>query len=308
MKFANSYAAYAAMRSRSAVFNNRFIVVQPNYNPDDPTTFELNPAESARKIREERDKAALEREDRMQLVLVRQQIQAQEISTLKDSLRKRLDLLKKYAKLASTLPENQRSSFQASLTKVMTSVYNDSDQLYELLKTCGKAAKMGDPNMDAETEVKTMLFEIISNFENTFLYDSLKAAITTHLISLFQKQMTSIHGNSSFKRPRGEQSTFYPKRSKNQFQIDNRSKKVILKNLPPDTKEEDVVNSLTGYFGVKSITKDGSQAVIEFDQPWQTKKPIQQGLIIRKMVSIRERYYVKKIHPQLFYNKEYYDC
>ena len=288
MKFESSHAAYAAMRSRSAVFNNRFIVVQPNYNPEDPTTFELNPAESAKKIRREQDKAALEREDRMQLVLVRQQIQAQEISTLKDSLRKRLDLLKKYAKLALTLPESQRSSFQTSLTKVMASVYNDSDQLYELLKTSGKAAKIGDVNVDAESEVKSFLFEIISDFENTCLYDSLKAAITGHLISLFQKQMTSIHGNTSYKRPYDEQSAMYSKRNPNQFQIDNRSRKVILKNLPLDTKEEDVVNSLTGYYGVKSITKDGSEAIIEFDQPWQTKKPIQQGLVIRNTVRMIE--------------------
>ena len=65
---------------------------------------------------------------------------------------------------------------------------------------------------------------------------------------------------------------------------------MILKNLPPDTREEDVVNSLTGFYGVKSITKDGLEAIIEFDQPWQTKKPIQQGLVIRKTVSMIERY------------------
>ena len=63
---------------------------------------------------------------------------------------------------------------------------------------------------------------------------------------------------------------------------------MILKNLPLDTKEEDVVNSLTGYYGVKNITKDGSEAIIEFDQPWQTKKPIQQGLVIRNTVRMIE--------------------
>ena len=78
------------MRSRSAVFHNRFIVVHPFYNPDDPSTFESDRARASPRLRDER---RVRREDRLQLVLERQQLQAQQIQTLQVSLRRRQELL-----------------------------------------------------------------------------------------------------------------------------------------------------------------------------------------------------------------------
>ena len=59
---------------------------------------------------------------------------------------------------------------------------------------------------------------------------------------------------------------------------------MVVRNLADDVTERDVVNSLAGFFGVKNIQKEGAQATIEFDEPWQTKKPMQTGLLIGKSV------------------------
>lgn len=263
------------MRSRSAVFHNRFIVVHPFYNPDDPTTFESDRSRLSPKSRDER---RVRREDRIQLVLERQQLQAQQIQTLQVSLRRRQELLRKYAQLSRTLEESQREKLQQSLTKLMTAVYGDADALYELLKTSGKAAQTSEA--DAETEVRTLLEAVCGEFEGTFLQDVLRQEVTAHLIALFQKQMTM--QRRSFKREAGR--TDAEKAARGAFAIDNRSRSVVVRNLAADVTERDVVNSLAGFFGVKDIRKEGTQATIEFDEPWQTKKPIQTGLLIGKSV------------------------
>lgn len=263
------------MRSRSAVFHNRFIVVHPFYNPDDPSTFESDRARASPRLWDER---RVRREDRLQLVLERQQLQAQQIQTLQVSLRRRQELLAKYAALSRSLPEAQRGKLQQSLTKLMTAVYGDADALYELLKTSGKAAQTSEA--DAETEVRALLEAACKEFEGTFLQDVLRKEVTAHLIALFQKQMTI--QRRSLKREAGR--TDAERAARGAFAIDNRSRSVVVRNLADDVTERDVVNSLAGFFGVKNIQKEGAQATIEFDEPWQTKKPMQTGLLIGKSV------------------------
>ena len=166
----------------------------------------------------------------------------------------------------------------ASLTKLMTAVYGDADALYELLKTSGKAAQTSEA--DAETEVRALLEAACKEFEGTFLQDVLRKEVTAHLIALFQKQMTI--QRRSLKREAGR--TDAERAARGAFAIDNRSRSVVVRNLADDVTERDVVNSLAGFFGVKNIQKEGVQATIEFDEPWQTKKPMQTGLLIGKSV------------------------
>lgn len=288
------------------------MVVYPFYDPNDPTTFETNHAESTRRAREERKQAELEQANRMQLIQERQTIRSQEITTLRTTLDKRVDILKKFAAKAHNLPAEQHTPFQTSLTKAMTGVYQDVDALYELWKIAGSAVQTSAEKVDAENEAKEILFGVVKAFEGTFLYETLHAQVTEHLIALFRRQMVAIRkgqavpsdngsgertGSQSYRgghsrgRGRGKRpysgASHYGKRGKvdsSQFQIDNRPRKVAVRGLGEGVTEMDVANALTGYYGVKNIAMAGGEVVIEFEQPWQTKEPIQRGLFIKNKV------------------------
>ena len=141
------------MRSRSAVFQNRFVVVYPFIDPSDPSTIESNHAEVTRRTREERKRAKQEQENRMKLIQERQDILVQEIATVKTTLTKRMEILKKYAAKARSLPEDQRPAFQTSIAKAMTGVYQDVDMLYTALTTSRNAVQTTEKRTSAEEEV-----------------------------------------------------------------------------------------------------------------------------------------------------------
>ena len=174
VQYEHSEAAYAAMRSHSAVFKNRFVIVEAFYDPNDPSTFEVKTGK--------RRKMAV-KEDPMKLVEDRHNIRLQEISAIRSSIVKRIDLLKKYSIVAKSVKDADIPRFRKSLDSVLLPLYEETDKLYELLKTSG--VKEAD-SVDPETEVKQLLFSILPLFENTFVHSTLKSEVTSQVISIFQ--------------------------------------------------------------------------------------------------------------------------
>lgn len=272
VQYEHSEAAYAAMRSHSAVFKNRFVIVEAFYDPNDPSTFEVKTGK--------RRKMAV-KEDPMKLVEDRHNIRLQEISAIRSSIVKRIDLLKKYSIVAKSVKDADIPRFRKSLDSVLLPLYEETDKLYELLKTSG--VKEAD-SVDPETEVKQLLFSILPLFENTFVHSTLKSEVTSQVISIFQKQYRLIQNSKRrsndpilFSSKRGQRASSY-------YQIDNRSRTLQLLNLPEGTTQDDVAVALKGFFGVKSIQIEGRRALISFEEVWQTKKPMKTGLMVRRQV------------------------
>ena len=83
------------------------------------------------------------------------------------------------------------------------------------------------------------------------------------------------------------------------YQLDNRSREVVVKGLPATVKEVDVINAMKGFYGVRKIVLNGTEARIEFEEPWQTTKPMRAGLFICNKVSEGGRCDVQKVFPTL---------
>ena len=101
------------------------------------------------------------------------------------------------------------------------------------------------------------------------------------LIAMFKEYADKARPAPQTKR--GYPGKTYPSKrafTRSMYQIDNRSREVVVKDLPSEATETDVITAMRGYFGVKRIEMRGNEAVIEFEEPWQTQKPTQTGLFI----------------------------
>ena len=277
------------MHSRSAVFNSRSVVVEPYYNSNDPATFDTPESlELARKEEEEH----IHPEDKRKLLEDRQSLVNQEIATLRATIGKKRELAGKYAKLTPTIGEAKRSELELAVMRVMTSVFALTRQLYHVLKTSGKNLEgkvmTSSEAGGVEKEITTLLESTVVPFAGTFLHESLNQAVMSELISMFKEYAEKARPSSQTKR--GYQGKVYPSKkafTRSMYQIDNRSREVVVKDLPKEATETDVITAMKGFFGVKRIEMRGNEAVIEFEEPWQTQKPTQTGLFICNKVSAR---------------------
>ena len=270
------------MHSRSAVFNSRSVVVEPYYNANDPAT--IDTPESLQLARKEEEQQ-LHPEDKLKLVEDRQSLVNQEIATLRATIEKKRELAGKYAKLTPTIEEAKKGELEAAVMRVMTSVFALTRQLYQVLKTSGKnlegkvvaSSEVGS----VENEVTSLLESTVVPFAGTFLHESLNQAVMNELIAMFKEYADKARPAPQTKR--GYPGKTYPSKrafTRSMYQIDNRSREVVVKDLPSEATETDVITAMRGYFGVKRIEMRGNEAVIEFEEPWQTQKPTQTGLFI----------------------------
>lgn len=310
VQFEHSKAAYAALRSHSAVFKNRFVIVEPLYNPNDPATFEKTPRKRGEKgkpnpsrtdslshsanqtagvstavgVSETRDgggnsaEPAVDSESAMKLVETRQHLQQEEIAVIRSSIQKRLELLQKYAVLAQTIAPAELPRLRTSLNQLLEPLYQEAGSLYELLKTSGIKEEGSE---GPESEVKRTLSAVFQLFEDSELFSELKTAVTSRLYAIFEKQYRQLH---RAKRPFAGQAGFAKKRRAAMYEIDNRPRSVRIAQLPAGATQDDVAVALKGFFGVQRIDVEGGSATISFLQPWQTTKPVRGGLWIRNQV------------------------
>lgn len=306
VQFEHSKAAYAALRSHSAVFKNRFVIVEPLYNPNDPATFEKTPRKRGEKGKPtpspahpstqtpgvsaapgvseasggggESAEPGVASESAMKLVATRQQLQHEEIAVIRSSIQKRLELLQKYAVLAQTIAPGELPRLRASLRQLLEPLYQEAGALYELLKTSGIKEEGGE---GPESEVKRTLSAVFQLFEDSELFSELKTAVTSRLYAIFEKQYRQLHRS---KRPFAGQAAFAKKRRAAMYEIDNRPRSVRIAQLPAGATQDDVAVALKGFFGVQRIEVEGGSATISFLQPWQTTKPVRGGLWIRNQV------------------------
>lgn len=287
VNFARSKSAYAAMHSRSAVFNNRFVIVEPYYEPDDETTFDTK--ESIAAANQDIAAKKEEQQEKMKLVVEQHNIKNQQIEKLENSIQKRLDLLSKYAKFAATVEEDKRVQLKISLDKVLIPLYEEAETLYDLYLKAGTSSSSKQDSID---KIKQYFSSITTAFENTYLSSILKEDVTNQLVSILNKQLAVVNQSNSRHRHAHKKSSYKSKfNNSNLYQIDNRSKEVVIKNLPKGCEEKDVAFSLKGYYGVQNIRMDGSQAFITFEQNWHTKKPIKTGLVILNKVYVKNWFY-----------------
>lgn len=275
------------MRSRSAVFNNRFVIVEPYYDPEDPTTFDT--AESLAAANEAIEAKKEDQEEKMKLVEEQHQLKNQEIENLEKSIQRRLALLSKYASFARTIKEEEKVQLKKSLDKVLIPLYEEAEALYDLYLKAGKiSTRNEDPKNDSIEKIKNYLFAVTTAFENTYLYQTLKEDVTNQLMSIFNKQLTQVNTNykSSTKSYSKHKNSAYKGKyyDKSLYQIDNRSKEIVIANLPEGCTENDIIYSLKGYFGVQNIRIEGTNGFVTFEQNWHTKKPIKTGLYIKNKV------------------------
>ena len=144
------------MRSRSAVFNNRFVIVEPYYDPEDPTTFDT--AESIAAANEAIEAKKEDQEEKMKLVEEQHQLKNQEIENLEKSIQRRLALLSKYASFARTIKEEEKVQLKKSLDKVLIPLYEEAEALYDLYLKAGKiSTRNEDPKNDSIEKIKNYL-------------------------------------------------------------------------------------------------------------------------------------------------------
>ena len=322
VQFEHSKAAYAALRSHSAVFKNRFVIVEPLYNPNDPATFEKLPRKRGEKGKPNPSRASSpgvssgagvsskpgasssdpsnssnsskpselsepseSSESAMKLVATRQHLQQEEIAVIRSSIQKRLELLQKYALLAQTIAPAELPKLRTSLSQLLEPLYQEAGALYELLKTSGIKEEGSE---GPESEVKRLLSAVFQLFEDSELFAELKTAVTSRLYSIFEKQYRQLNRS---KRPFAGASGFSKKRRAAMYEIDNRPRSIRIAQLPAGATQDDVAVALKGFFGVQRIDVEGGSATISFLQPWQTTKPVRGGLWIRNQVG-RERRFV----------------
>lgn len=310
VQFEHSKAAYAALRSHSAVFKNRFVIVEPLYNPNDPATFEKSPRKRGEKGKPtvsrpdslahssnqtpgvsaavgvsatrggggDSAEPGVDSESAMKLVETRQHLQQEEIAVIRSSIQKRLELLQKYAVLAQTIAPAELPKLRASLRQALEPLYQEAGSLYELLKTSGIKEEGSE---GPESEVKRTLSAVFQLFEDSELFSELKTAVTSRLYAIFEKQYRQLH---RAKRPFAGQAGFAKKRRAAMYAIDNRPRSVRIAQLPAGATQDDVAVALKGFFGVQRIDVEGGSATISFLQPWQTTKPVRGGLWIRNQV------------------------
>lgn len=329
VQFEHSKAAYAAMRSHSAVFKNRFVIVEPLYNPNNPATFEkisrkrgekgkpnLNRNETSSSLNRNetpthssQSTASLSAETgvsgesmepvepvepAMKLVETRQQLQQQEIAVIRSSIQKRLELLQKYAVLATSIAPSEIPKFRSSLNQLLEPLYEEAGTLYELLKTSGIKEDGGE---DPESEVKRLLSAVYQLFEDSKLFSELKSAVTSRLYSIFEKQFRQLNRS---KRRFSASPAFSKKRRGSLYEIDNRPRSIRIAKLPEGATQDDVAVALKGFFGVQQIDVQASSATISFLQPWQTTKPIRTGLWICNQVDPPPFFLSRKSSPSWF--------
>lgn len=80
-------------------------------------------------------------------------------------------------------------------------------------------------------------------------------------------------------RGRGGRGAFRPRVDVSKYQLDFRPNVVYVKGLE-GASEEEVRSALKNYAGVRSVAVANDEATVVFEQHWQTKKPIQDGLNI----------------------------
>ena len=308
------------MRSRSAVFNSRSVVVEPLYNVNDAQTFDT--PESLR-LAEEEEAAILHPADKLRLVEDRQSIIEQEIGTLCETIAKKMELAGKYAALAASIEEAKKGALQLGAVKLVRSVGEQVGELYRLLKMSGRRLRdtplraptqqsQPSPSQQAqpqspsqqpaeetvETEVRGLMERVIAPFEGSFLYATLSELVMNHLLGLFAKYVAAERQTVRGKRGLAEAAAA-KRRKAAMYQLDNRSREVVVKGLPATVKEVDVINAMKGFYGVRKIVLNGTEARIEFEEPWQTTKPMRAGLFICNKVSEGGRCDVQKVFPTL---------
>lgn len=302
------------MRSRSAVFNSRSVVVEPLYNVNDAQTFDT--PESLRLAAEE-EAAILHPADKLRLVEDRQSIIEQEIGTLCETIAKKMELAGKYAALAAGIEEAKKGALQLGAVKLVRSVGEQVGELYRLLKMSGRRLRdtplraptqpqsQPSPSQQAqpaeetvETEVRGLMERVIAPFEGSFLYATLSELVMNHLLGLFAKYVAAERQTVRGKRGLAEAAAA-KRRKAAMYQLDNRSREVVVKGLPATVKEVDVINAMKGFYGVRKIVLNGTEARIEFEEPWQTTKPMRAGLFICNKVSEGGRCDVQKVFPTL---------
>ena len=311
------------MRSRSAVFNSRSVVVEPLYNVNDAQTFDT--PESLR-LAEEEEAAILHPADKLRLVEDRQSIIEQEIGTLCETIAKKMELAGKYAALAAGIEEAKKGALQLGAVKLVRSVGEQVGELYRLLKMSGRRlrdtplraptqpqsqpspsqqAQPQSPSQQAqpaeetvEMEVRGLMERVIAPFEGSFLYATLSELVMNHLLGLFAKYVAAERQIVRGKRGLAEEAAA-KRRKAAMYQLDNRSREVVVKGLPATVKEVDVINAMKGFYGVRKIVLNGTEARIEFEEPWQTTKPMRAGLFICNKVSEGGRCDVQKVFPTL---------
>ena len=278
MNFATSKEAQAAMHSRSAVFNNRFVIVEPYYQPNDPSTYDTK--ESLAEAAMNKQATKEDHEEKMKLIEDRQSLQNQQINNLENTIQKRLNLLKTYANYALNVKEEEKVKMKMIVDKVLIPLYEEAEQLHELYMKAGKNLS----KKEIKEKIQNYLSAVISTFENTYLYKTLNDDVQNQLVSIFNKpspsEPSAIRKSSSHSQ---HKTKYYPKKAGS---FANQSKMICISNLPEGCTEKDISLSLTHYFGVKSIEIDEGQckAFVSFEEAWHTKKPVKTGLIIKNKV------------------------
>lgn len=88
-------------------------------------------------------------------------------------------------------------------------------------------------------------------------------------------------------RGRGGRGAFRPRVDVSKYQLDFRPNVVYVKGLE-GASEEEVRGALKNYVGVRSVAVANDEATVVFEQHWQTKKPIQDGLNIHGKVGMEK--------------------
>ena len=146
--------------------------------------------------------------------------------------------------------------------------------------------------------MRGLMERVIAPFEGSFLYATLSELVMNHLLGLFAKYVAAERQTVRGKRGLAEAAAA-KRRKAAMYQLDNRSREVVVKGLPATVKEVDVINAMKGFYGVRKIVLNGTEARIEFEEPWQTTKPMRAGLFICNKVSEGGRCDVQKVFPTL---------
>lgn len=167
-----------------------------------------------------------------------------------------------------------------------------------------ESSEMPDNGERAQTQLFALLDQVRDAVRSTAIFEEINAKAndlakqvldqTAQEIQIQQNAMRTTsrgrgrggyRGRGGGYRGRGGRGAFRPRVDVSKYQLDFRPNVVYLKGLD-GASEEDVRSALKNYVGVRSVAVTNNEATVVFEQHWQTKKPIQDGLNIRGKVGL----------------------
>lgn len=312
VQFSSADEAREALKSDTPIFNDRLIEVHACSS--DLLKAPTDHAESSESAAAgDVDKSQKDEMDKkLNLIHQRQMQKLQELDCYRRNISKRLRLLQQYVSLWERSRDESRVPHEKQIVSVSMQIFKDAQDVYHLVKTGvekveapekkeGEEGEEGvlDNGERAKNELMSFLDQVREIVKPTSVFEEINGKAdevvkemldeSAREMQIQQNAMRSYYRGRGrgrgrgFYRGRGMRRPPRPRVDTSKYQLDFRPNVVYVKGLDGAT-EADVREGLKNYPGVRSVRVANDEAVVIFEQHWQTNKPIRMGVNVKGKV------------------------